>query len=146
MRRAGRTEELLQPRPCSLAAFVLPKAEVCVRNHVQPYISSILEALMTPTSQGFAEVREVFFREVTDMNMNVVNEGGLEKLVEVRPGFAPFWLWGDKASPAVHAGGPQAEKIPPMRGGMSLPWVRAEAERGFVPSTWRSSPTWPSTP
>ncbi|NXR96588.1 NIBL1 protein, partial [Hypocryptadius cinnamomeus] len=63
-------------------AFVLPKAEVCVRNHVQPYISSILEALMTPTSQGFAEAREVFFKEVTDMNMNVVNEGGLEKLVE----------------------------------------------------------------
>ncbi|NXK68410.1 NIBL1 protein, partial [Sylvietta virens] len=65
-----------------IRAFVLPKAEVCVRNHVQPYISSILEALMAPTSQGFAEVREVFFKEVTDMNMNVVNEGGLEKLVE----------------------------------------------------------------
>ncbi|NWY55421.1 NIBL1 protein, partial [Chionis minor] len=65
-----------------IRAFVLPKAEICVRNHVQPYISSILEALMTPTSQGFAEVREVFFKEVTDMNMNVVNEGGLEKLVE----------------------------------------------------------------
>ncbi|NXR65845.1 NIBL1 protein, partial [Rhadina sibilatrix] len=65
-----------------IRAFVLPKAEVCVRNHVQPYISSILEALMSPTSQGFAEVREVFFKEVTDMNMNVVNEGGLEKLVE----------------------------------------------------------------
>ncbi|KFM09509.1 Niban-like 1, partial [Aptenodytes forsteri] len=32
--------------------------------------------------QGFAEVREVFFKEVTDMNMNIVNEGGLEKLVE----------------------------------------------------------------
>ncbi|XP_064027123.1 protein Niban 2 isoform X2 [Pogoniulus pusillus] len=65
-----------------IRAFVLPKAEVCVRNHVQPYISSILEALMAPTSQGFAEVREVFFKEVTDMNMNIVNEGGLEKLVE----------------------------------------------------------------
>ncbi|KAM6372102.1 LOW QUALITY PROTEIN: protein Niban 2-like [Pluvialis apricaria] len=65
-----------------IRAFVLPKAEICVRNHVQPYISSILEALMTPTSQGFAEVREVFFKEVTDMNMNVVNEGGLEKLAE----------------------------------------------------------------
>ncbi|NXE02997.1 NIBL1 protein, partial [Chaetorhynchus papuensis] len=65
-----------------IRALVLPKAEVCVRNHVQPYISSILEALMTPTSQGFAEAREVFFKEVTDMNMNVVNEGGLEKLVE----------------------------------------------------------------
>ncbi|KAM6243755.1 protein Niban 2-like [Porphyrio hochstetteri] len=65
-----------------IRAFVLPKAEVCVRNHVQPYISSILEALMTPTSQGFAEVREVFFKEVTDMNMNIVNEGGLEKVAE----------------------------------------------------------------
>ncbi|XP_009886275.1 PREDICTED: niban-like protein 1, partial [Charadrius vociferus] len=65
-----------------IRAFVLPKAEICVRNHVQPYISSILEALMTPTSQGFAEVREVFFKEVTDMNMNVVNEGGMEKLAE----------------------------------------------------------------
>nr|XP_009939695.1 PREDICTED: niban-like protein 1 [Opisthocomus hoazin] len=65
-----------------IRAFVLPKAEVCVRNHVQPYISSILEALMTPTSQGFAEVREVFFKEVTDMNMNIVNEGGVEKLAE----------------------------------------------------------------
>ncbi|XP_061867497.1 protein Niban 2 [Colius striatus] len=65
-----------------IRAFVLPKAEICVRNHVQPYISSILEALMAPTSQGFAEVREVFFKEVTDMNMNVVNEGGLEKLGE----------------------------------------------------------------
>ncbi|XP_071622628.1 protein Niban 2 [Heliangelus exortis] len=65
-----------------IRAFVLPKAEICVRNHVQPYIPSILEALMTPTSQGFAEVREVFFKEVTDMNMNVINEGGLEKLSE----------------------------------------------------------------
>ncbi|XP_056361119.1 protein Niban 2 [Oenanthe melanoleuca] len=65
-----------------IRAFVLPKAEVCVRNHVQPYIPSILEALMAPTSQGFAEVRELFFKEVTDLNMNVVNEGGLEKLVE----------------------------------------------------------------
>ncbi|XP_064892052.1 protein Niban 2 [Columba livia] len=65
-----------------IRAFILPKAEVCVRNHVQPYISSILEALMTPTSQGFAEAREVFFKEVTDMNMNIVNEGGVEKLAE----------------------------------------------------------------
>lgn len=99
--RAGRTEEPHHPYPCPLPAFVLPKAEVCVRNHVQPYISSILEALMTPTSQGFAEVREVFFKEVTDMNMNVVNEGGLEKLVEVRAGGAPCWLGGDRASPAA---------------------------------------------
>ncbi|NWS02131.1 NIBL1 protein, partial [Motacilla alba] len=76
------TEEPHHPHPCSFPAFVLPKAEVCVRNHVQPYISSILEALMSPTSQGFAEAREVFFKEVTDMNMNVINEGGLEKLPE----------------------------------------------------------------
>lgn len=112
--------------PCSFPAFVLPKAEVCVRNHVQPYISSILEALMTPTSQGFAEAREVFFKEVTDMNMNVVNEGGLEKLVEVRPAGAPCQPRGDRASPASipsvdSTGRPRAEKIPPMWGGMSLP-------------------------
>lgn len=68
------------------AAFILPKAEVCVRNHVQPYIPSILEALMVPTSQGFTEVRDVFFKEVTDMNLNVINEGGIDKLGEVRPG------------------------------------------------------------
>ncbi|XP_054854502.1 protein Niban 2 [Eublepharis macularius] len=65
-----------------IKASVLSKAEICVRNHVQPYIPSILEALMIPTSQGFAEVREVFFKEVTDMNMNIVNEGGMEKLGE----------------------------------------------------------------
>lgn len=71
------------------AAFILPKAEVCVRNHVQPYIPSILEALMVPTSQGFTEVRDVFFKEVTDMNLNVINEGGADKLGEVRPGPCP---------------------------------------------------------
>ncbi|MBZ3889586.1 Niban-like protein 1 [Sciurus carolinensis] len=65
-----------------IRAFILPKAEVCVRNHVQPYIPSILEALMVPTSQGFTEVRDVFFKEVTDMNLNVINEGGLDKLGE----------------------------------------------------------------
>lgn len=57
-----------------------------MRNHVQPYIPSILEALMVPTSQGFTEVRDVFFKEVTDMNLNVINEGGIDKLGEVRPG------------------------------------------------------------
>lgn len=67
------------------AAFILPKAEVCVRNHVQPYIPSILEALMVPTSQGFTEVRDVFFKEVTDINLNIINEGGIDKLGEVRP-------------------------------------------------------------
>ncbi|KAJ6654565.1 hypothetical protein lerEdw1_006718, partial [Lerista edwardsae] len=65
-----------------IKASVYSKAELCVRNHIQPYITSILEALMIPTSQGFAEVREVFFKEVTDMNMNILNEGGMEKLGE----------------------------------------------------------------
>ncbi|XP_038534452.1 protein Niban 2 [Canis lupus familiaris] len=65
-----------------IRAFILPKAEVCVRNHVQPYIPSILEALMVPTSQGFTEVRDVFFKEVTDMNLNIINEGGADKLGE----------------------------------------------------------------
>ncbi|XP_068409943.1 protein Niban 2 [Eschrichtius robustus] len=65
-----------------IRASILPKAEVCVRNHVQPYIPSILEALMVPTSQGFTEVRDVFFKEVTDMNLNVINEGGIDKLGE----------------------------------------------------------------
>lgn len=65
-----------------IRAFILPKAEVCVRNHVQPYIPSILEALMVPTSQGFTEVRDVFFKDVTDMNLNVINEGGIDKLGE----------------------------------------------------------------
>uniref|UniRef100_A0A8C9KF34 Protein Niban 2 n=1 Tax=Panthera tigris altaica TaxID=74533 RepID=A0A8C9KF34_PANTA len=62
--------------------IITSKAEVCVRNHVQPYIPSILEALMVPTSQGFTEVRDVFFKEVTDMNLNVINEGGADKLGE----------------------------------------------------------------
>lgn len=57
-----------------------------MRNHVQPYIPSILEALMVPTSQGFTEVRDVFFKDVTDMNLNVINEGGIDKLGEVRVG------------------------------------------------------------
>lgn len=98
-------------------AFVLPKAEICVRNHVQPYISSILEALMTPTSQGFAEVREVFFKEVTDMNMNIVNEGGLEKLVEVSSEPGRVKVGGGMANPIAvlsrdGAGEPQVGKIP----------------------------------
>ncbi|KAM8934244.1 protein Niban 2-like [Pelodytes ibericus] len=65
-----------------IRASVLPKAELCVRNHVQSHIPSILEALMVPTSQGFTEVRDLLFRETTEMNMNLVNEGGREKLGE----------------------------------------------------------------
>ncbi|MGH0177987.1 UNVERIFIED_CONTAM: hypothetical protein FKN15_076432 [Acipenser sinensis] len=65
-----------------IRAFVMPKAEKCVKSHVQPYISSILDALMSPTSRGFSEVREVFFREIVEMNKNAINEGGQEKLGE----------------------------------------------------------------
>ncbi|XP_075040992.1 protein Niban 2-like [Mixophyes fleayi] len=65
-----------------IRAAVLPKAELCVRNHVQSHIPSILEALMVPTSQGFSEVRELLFNETTEMNKNLVNEGGWEKLGE----------------------------------------------------------------
>ncbi|XP_068104385.1 protein Niban 2 [Hyperolius riggenbachi] len=65
-----------------IRAAVLPKAELCVRNHVQAHIPSILDALMVPTSQGFSEVRELIFTEVTDMNKNLVNEGGRDKLGE----------------------------------------------------------------
>ncbi|XP_044295704.1 protein Niban 2 [Varanus komodoensis] len=87
MRSAIRTDmdQVIQSREhlaSKIRASVSSKAEVCVRNHVQPYITSILEALMIPTSQGFAEVREVFFKEVTDLNMNIVNEGGMDKLGE----------------------------------------------------------------
>lgn len=88
------------------AGFILPKAEVCVRNHVQPYIPSILEALMVPTSQGFTEVRDVFFKEVTDMNLNVINEGGIDKLGEVRlaPTLGRGRLLGLGQAPAVTQG------------------------------------------
>ncbi|XP_061459671.1 protein Niban 2 [Rhineura floridana] len=87
MRSAIRTDmdQIIQSKEhlaSKIRASVFSKAEICVRNHVQPYISSILEALMIPTSQGFAEVREVFFKEVTDMNMNILNEGGMEKVGE----------------------------------------------------------------
>lgn len=69
---------------CTHTAMVLPKAEELLRSNVEPYIGSILEALMDPTSRGFAEVRDVFFRETVDMSQNVVNDDSREKLVEVR--------------------------------------------------------------
>ncbi|XP_038637721.1 protein Niban 2a [Scyliorhinus canicula] len=62
--------------------YVMPKAEACVRNRVQPYISSILDALMGPTSRGFSEVRDLFFKEIVEMNRNVLNEGSQHKLAE----------------------------------------------------------------
>ncbi|KAM9820788.1 protein Niban 2a [Neosynchiropus ocellatus] len=65
-----------------MRALVLPKAEQLLRTNVQPYIGSILEALMEPTSRGFAEVRDVFFRELVEMSKNSLNGGGPEKLGE----------------------------------------------------------------
>ncbi|XP_074546894.1 protein Niban 2a [Halichoeres trimaculatus] len=63
-----------------IRALVLPKAEQVLRTNVQPYISSILEALMDPTSRGFSEVRDVFFRELVEISKNSLNGGGKEKL------------------------------------------------------------------
>lgn len=63
--------------------MVLPKAEQLLRTSIQPYINSILEALMEPTSRGFSEVRDVFFRELVEISKNSLNGGGKEKLGEV---------------------------------------------------------------
>lgn len=51
---------------------------------IQPYISSILDALMEPTSRGFFEVRDVFFGELTEMSKNTVNKGTKETVAQVR--------------------------------------------------------------
>lgn len=63
---------------------MLPKAEKLLKVSIEPYISSILDALMEPTSRGFFEVRDVFFRELVDMSKNLLNGGNKEKLGEVR--------------------------------------------------------------
>ncbi|KAF7687527.1 protein Niban 2b [Silurus meridionalis] len=65
-----------------IRALVLPKAEKLLKVSIEPYISSILEALMEPTSRGFFEVRDVFFRELVDMSKNLLNGGSKEKLGE----------------------------------------------------------------
>ncbi|XP_071397769.1 protein Niban 2-like isoform X2 [Centroberyx affinis] len=65
-----------------IRALVLPKAEQVLRGSVQPYLSSILEALMEPTSRGFSEVRDVFFREMVEISKNSLNGGGKDKLGE----------------------------------------------------------------
>lgn len=38
---------------------------------------------MEPTSRGFSEVREVFFRELVEMSKNSLNGGGKGKLGDV---------------------------------------------------------------
>lgn len=64
--------------------MVVPKAEKLLKVSIQPYIGSILDALMEPTSRGFAEVRELFFRELVDMSKNVINEGTKEMVAQVQ--------------------------------------------------------------
>uniref|UniRef100_A0A665WK19 Niban-like protein 1 n=1 Tax=Echeneis naucrates TaxID=173247 RepID=A0A665WK19_ECHNA len=63
-----------------IKAVVLPKAEKLLKVSIQPYISSILDALMEPTSRGFSEVREVFFRELVDMSKNTLNDSSKETI------------------------------------------------------------------
>ncbi|KAK3538846.1 hypothetical protein QTP86_015971 [Hemibagrus guttatus] len=65
-----------------IKALVLPKAEKLLKVSIEPYIGSILEALMEPTSRGFFEVRDVFFRELVEMSKNLLNGGNKEKLGE----------------------------------------------------------------
>ncbi|XP_016369948.1 niban-like protein 1 isoform X2 [Sinocyclocheilus rhinocerous] len=65
-----------------IRTLVLPKAEKLLKVSIQPYISSILDALMEPTSRGFFEVRDLFFRELVDMSKNLLNDGNKEKLGE----------------------------------------------------------------
>lgn len=77
------TNNNCRPSSHQTAAAVLPKAEQLLRSSVQPYISSILEALMEPTSRGFSEVRDVFFKELVEVSRNSLNGGGNEKLGEV---------------------------------------------------------------
>lgn len=64
-------------------AAVALKAEKLLKVSIQPYISSILDALMEPTSRGFSEVRDVFFRELVDMSKNLINEGTKEMVAQV---------------------------------------------------------------
>ncbi|XP_051960290.1 protein Niban 2-like [Xyrauchen texanus] len=65
-----------------IRAFVLPRAEQLLRSSVQPYINSILEALMEPTSRGFSEVRDILFRELLEIGKNTMNDNSKEKLAE----------------------------------------------------------------
>uniref|UniRef100_A0A8C6U9Q7 Niban apoptosis regulator 2b n=1 Tax=Neogobius melanostomus TaxID=47308 RepID=A0A8C6U9Q7_9GOBI len=57
-------------------------AEKLLKVSIEPYITSILDALMEPTSRGFAEVRDVFFRELVEMSKNALNNGTKETHME----------------------------------------------------------------
>lgn len=65
-----------------IRAVVLPKAEKLLKVSIEPYITSILDALMEPTSRGFAEVRDVFFRELVEMSKNTLNNGTKETVAQ----------------------------------------------------------------
>ncbi|XP_016126806.1 niban-like protein 1 [Sinocyclocheilus grahami] len=65
-----------------IRALVLPCIEQLVRSKVQPYIHSILEALMEPTSRGFSEVRDILFSELVEVSKNTMNDSSREKLGE----------------------------------------------------------------
>ncbi|KAJ3605523.1 hypothetical protein NHX12_027569 [Muraenolepis orangiensis] len=72
----------LLPSDWTEEVLVLPRAEQLLQASVQPYVRSILEALMEPTSRGFSEVREVFSRELVEVSKNTLNGGGQELLGE----------------------------------------------------------------
>lgn len=63
-----------------IRTLVHSRAEQLLRSSVQPYITSILEALMEPVSRGFSEVRDVLFREMVEVSKNTLNDGGKEAL------------------------------------------------------------------
>uniref|UniRef100_A0A673I5V7 Niban-like protein 1 n=1 Tax=Sinocyclocheilus rhinocerous TaxID=307959 RepID=A0A673I5V7_9TELE len=65
-----------------IRALVFPRIEQLVRSKVQPYIHSILEALMEPTSRGFSEVRDILFSELVEVSKNTMNDSSREKLGE----------------------------------------------------------------
>uniref|UniRef100_A0A671Q203 Niban-like protein 1 n=1 Tax=Sinocyclocheilus anshuiensis TaxID=1608454 RepID=A0A671Q203_9TELE len=65
-----------------IRALVLPRIEQLVRSKVQPYIHSILEALMEPTSRGFSEVRDILFSELVEVSKNTMNDSSRGKLGE----------------------------------------------------------------
>ncbi|XP_017288208.1 protein Niban 2b [Kryptolebias marmoratus] len=65
-----------------IKAVVLPKAEKLLKVSIQPYISSILDALMEPTSRGFSEVRDVFFKDLVEMSKNSLNNGTKETVAQ----------------------------------------------------------------
>ncbi|XP_028828690.1 protein Niban 2a [Denticeps clupeoides] len=65
-----------------IRALMLPRVEQLLRSSVQPHVSSILEALMEPTSRGFAEVRDIFFRELVEVSKNTASKERPDQLGE----------------------------------------------------------------